>query len=302
MISSENTNKPKSRGVGSLVALDPLQRYMQEVASYPMLTQGEELELTKRYREHGDIEAAKQLVISHLRLVAKIAMQYRSANYNVHDLIQEGSIGLLQAVKHFEPNKGARLAHYATWWIRSYILKFIIDNFRMIKIGTTKEQKRLFYNLMREKKQLESMGYVATPVELSKRLGVDAKTVEDMHRRLTTPELPLEAPTRKQNENEGGRWQDTIPSTAATPDVALAEHQTEQLLKDKFAEFSETLSDREKKIFKERLLSEVPLTLKEIAEQFGISKERVRQIEERLIERLKGFFKESGIEVETLRR
>ena len=285
---------------GAIAVFDPLQRYMQEIHSYPLLSLEEERELARRFHEEGDIEAAKRLVATHLRLVAKIAMEYRTAYHNVLDLIQEGNIGLLQAVRRFEPDKGARLAHYASWWIRSYILKYILDNFRLIKIGTTKNQKKLFFNLMREKERIEAMGYYATPTELSRRLGVGKKEVEEMERRLTTPEYALQAPVHP-GEGEGGAiLEDFLPAEEVPLDERMAKTQTRDMLNEKFVEFESLLNDREKKIFQERLLAELPLTLQEIADEYGITKERVRQLESRLIAKLKKFFKESGIEAEEL--
>ena len=274
---------------------------MQEVQTYPLVTADEERELARRFHEEGDIEAAKRLVSAHLRLVVKIAMQYRSAFQNLLDLIQEGNVGLLQAVKHFDPEKGARLGHYATWWIRSYILKYILDNFRLIKIGTTKAQKKLFYNLMREKERIEAMGYYATPVELSKRLGVSESQVIDMQRRLTTPEYALQAPVKGKGDEGGGAiLQDFLPIDETPPDEQVAQSETQDILKDKFEEFASRLTEREKTIFKERLIAELPMTLQLIADEYGISKERVRQIERRLIARLKEFFEASGIGIEAL--
>lgn len=285
----------------SLVTTDPLKAYMQEVSAYPMLSLEEEQELARRFHEAGDLDAAKKLVATHLRLVIKIAMEYRNAFHNVMDLIQEGNIGLMQAVKNFDPQFGARLSSYATWWIKSYILKYILDNFRLIKIGTTKAQKKLFYNLMREKEQIESMGYVATPVELSKRLGIDEDTIVEMQKRLTTPELALQAPVGGNDGNKEAILQDFLPIDEVPIDEQISERQSHDLLKEKFAEFEKKLSEREMKIFRERLLSELPLTLQSIADEYGITKERVRQIEEKLVKNLKKFFKESGIEVDTLK-
>ncbi len=287
------TAKPNPKAIS---VIDPLGKYIQEVQTYPLVSADEERELARRYHEEGDVDAAKKLVAAHLRLVVKIAMEYRSAYHNVLDLIQEGNIGLLQAVYHFDPDKGARLAHYASWWIRSYILKYILDNFRLIKVGTTKNQKKLFYNLMREKQKIEAMGYYATPVELSKRLNVPEEQVIEMQKRLTTPEYALAAPA-----GEGTAiLQDFLPLDEMPVDERIAKEQTQDMLKEKFAEFAGNLSDRDKKILYERLLAELPRTLQDIADEYGISKERVRQIEARIIDKLKVFFKESGIEVEAL--
>jgi len=294
----QQTAKASSRAIS---VVDPLKKYMQEVKAYPLLTNDEERELARLYHDDGDIEAAKKLVAAHLRLVVKIAMEYRSAYHNVLDLIQEGNVGLMQAVRHFDPDKGARLGHYATWWIRSYILKFILDNFRLIKIGTTKAQKKLFYNLMREKEKIEAMGYYATPVELSKQLGVSEKQVEEMQQRLTTPELALEAPAgRGAHGQSTAILKDFLPLEQVPVDERIAAEQSKDMLKEKFSEFAEGLTERDRKIFYERLLAELPRTLTDIADEYGISKERVRQIESKIVEKLKAFFKESGIEVDTL--
>ncbi len=284
----------------ALSVIDPLGRYMQEVKSFPLLKADEERELARRFHDEGDVEAAKRLVAAHLRLVVKIAMEYRSAYHNVLDLIQEGNVGLMQAVRNFDPDKGARLAHYATWWIKSYILKYILDNFRLIKIGTTKNQKKLFYNLMREKQKIESMGYYATPLELSKQLGVPEDQVREMESRLTTPEYALEAPIGGEKGEGTALLKDFLPIDDVAPDDALAREETQDLLKQKFDEFASGLAERDRKIFYERLLAELPRTLQDIADEYGISKERVRQIEERIVGKLKAFFKESGIEVEAL--
>lgn len=285
---------------GAIAVFDPLQHYMQEIHSYPMLSSQEERELARRFHDEGDIEAAKKLVATHLRLVAKIAMEYRNAYHNVLDLIQEGNIGLLRAVRRFDPDKGARLAHYASWWVRSYILKYILDNFRLIKIGTTKNQKKLFYNLMREKKRIEASGYYATPTELSRRLGVGEKEVEEMERRLMIPEYSLQAPVHPAQGEGGAILEDFLPMEDVPVDERMARTQTQDMLREKFVEFESFLNPREKKIFQERLLAELPLTLQEIADEYSITKERVRQIESRLITKLKEFFKESGIEAEEL--
>ncbi len=290
----------KNKPARHIVPLDPLSRYLKEVETYPVLTLEEEKELARRYHELGDVEAAKKLVLTHLRLVVKIAMEYRSAYHNVLDLIQEGNIGLIQAVKHYDPDKGSRLAHYASWWIRSYVLKYILDNFRLIKVGTTKSQRRLFYNLMREKEKIEAMGYKATAQILSRKLGVKEEDVVEMQRRLTHPEYALEAPVSAQTSTHEAILKDFIADDQAPLDEKLAKEQTKDILNEKLEEFAKTLNERELRIFKDRLVAELPLTLQEIADQYGITKERVRQIEERIIARLKAFFKEKGIEVEAM--
>ncbi|MBI4126624.1 MAG: RNA polymerase factor sigma-32 [Deltaproteobacteria bacterium] len=292
--------KKKAAPARELVRIDPLQRYLQEVHAYPMLSAEEEVSLAKRFHEDGDVDAARKLVTTHLRLVAKIAMEYRVAYHNLLDMIQEGNIGLLKAVQQFDPTKGARLSTYAQWWIRSYILKFILDNFRLIKVGTTKNQKKLFFNLMHEKEKIEAMGYYASPERLSKQLDVPAAQIVEMQKRLTTPEYSLDAPV---GHSEGGKealLADFLAVDERPVDEVLADQESHDILKDKFAEFSHTLSERDRKIFTERLLAELPQTLQEIADEYGITKERVRQLEERLIEKLKIFLQESNIEITDL--
>jgi|SRR3989338_1148280 len=279
--------------------VDPLTRYLQQVNAYPMLSAEEERSLALRMHQKKDVEAARTLVNSHLRLVVKIAMEYRRAYYNLLDLIQEGSIGLMHAVKKFDPDKGARLGTYATWWIRSYILKFILDNFRLVKIGTTKEQKKLFFNLMREKEKIESLGFHADSRLLAEKLHVTQAGVEEMTQRLTSPEYALEAPSGPSGE---AILKDFIPIDETPADEQLEQKEGEDILQAKLSEFSKVLEDRELKIFEQRLVSELPITLQEIADEYGITKERVRQIEEKILEKLRKFFKESGIEADILRR
>lgn len=295
--SSPNKSKIKS-SERSIAVVDPLTRYLQEVSRYPYLSAKEERELAIRYREKGDIQAARKLVEAHLRLVVKIAMEYRKAYYNTLDLIQEGSVGLMIAAKKFDPDKGARFSYYASLWIRSYILKYILDNFRLIKIGTTKDQKKLFFNLMREKQKMEALGYKADKKTLARSLKVSEKAVEEMGRRLTQPEYALDGPVA------GGEalLKDFIPVDVKPADEQLAAKETQDILQEKLAEFMENLKARELKIFKQRLMADLPITLQEIANEYGISKERVRQIEERIIERLKDFFKKHGIKAEMLQR
>lgn len=283
----------------SVTVIDPLTRYLQEVQKYPMLTDTEERKLALAYHKKGDVTAARRLVEAHLRLVVRIAMEYRQAYYNVLDLIQEGSVGLMMAVKKFDPDKGSRFANYASWWIRSYILKYILDNFRLIKIGTTKDQKKLFYNLMREKQKIEALGYVADKKVLAKALKVSEEAVEEMSQRLQQPEYALEAPV---GENRESLLRDFIPLDEKPVDEQIAAKETQDILKEKLDEFTKTLNEREFKIFEQRLIAELPITLQEIGDEYGITKERVRQIEERIIDRLKEFFKAHGIKAEMLQR
>ncbi|MBI4367043.1 MAG: RNA polymerase factor sigma-32 [Deltaproteobacteria bacterium] len=269
----------------ALVSADPFRRFLAEVQRYPLLTEAEERELAERFRATGDVEAARRLVTSHLRLVVKIAMEYRSAYYNILDLVQEGNVGLMIAVKKFDPDKGARLSYYASWWIRSYILKYILENFRLIKIGTTKAQRRLFYRLVREKQRIEAMGFAATSHLIAGRLGVTPHDVEEMTQRIGHSEVSLDAPIG--HESRSASLGDFIADNDVPIDEKLAQTELKDLFQEKLREFVQTLKPREVTIFRERLLAEVPRTLQDIADEFGISKERARQLEARIIEKLR---------------
>lgn len=271
---------------------DNLKSYLREISRYKLLSVDEEAELTKKLFETGDIEIAKKLVMANLRLVVKIAMEYKSSYKNVLDLIQEGNIGLMKAVSKYDPSKGAKLSYYASWWIKSYILKFILDNFRLIKIGTTADQKKLFYNLMREKERLESLGIKPEPKLISENLGVSEKAVIEMDQRLSSSsaEISLDRPI-----SLDGATSSTI-SDFISDDYDLEEtvetDQGVEILKDHLEEFVKDLKPRDREIFKKRLLSEVPESLQQIGDEYGISRERVRQIEARLLEKLKVYMSE----------
>ncbi len=273
----------------SLVTVDPLQRYLQEINRYPLLSREEEDELVKRFREQEDIEAAKKLVTANLRLVVKIAMEYRSAYHNLLDLIQEGNIGLMKAVSKYDPDKGARLSYYASWWIRAYILKYILDNFRLVKLGTTQVQRKLFYNLMKEKKKIEAMGYYPERRLLAESLGVKEKEVDEMSLRLGSSEFSFDQP---EDQYSGSIQLEFLKDQDVPLDEQLSDAEFKDILSEKFEEFSRSLDERESSIFKERLLAEVPLTLQEIADRYGISKEWARQLEDRIIKKLRTFLQD----------
>lgn len=293
--------RPKAlvpRPAAALVPADPLKRYLAEVAKYPILTNEEEKGLLARYRKDGDVDAVRQLVGSHLRLVVKIAMEYRNSYWNVLDLIQEGNVGLMQAVKKYDPDKGARLGYYATWWIRAYILKYLLDNFRLVKIGTTKAQRRLFYNLVQEKQKIEALGIKPDSATLAARLDVPQYEVEEMSKRLAQSEAHLDAPA---GHDGSAILSDFIADDDIPIDEKLAQAEMEGQFHKQFDEFAKTLKPRELRIFRERLMSEVPLTLQSIADEYGISKERARQIEARIIEKIKSHFEASGMDVDLLK-
>lgn len=272
-------------------ATDPLTQYVREISRYKLLTIEEEEALLKELQETGDIDVAKKLVLANLRLVVKIAIEYRSAWQNVMDLIQEGNIGLMKAVSKYDATKGAKLSYYASWWIRSYILKFILDNFRLVKIGTTNEQKKLFFNLMKEKERLIGLGFSPDNKMISESLGVSEKSVAVMDKRLSQGggELSLEA---KLDEN-GPSLADVLTDKEELPiDDKLGDLQGVEILKEQLQNFLGGLKERDREIFEMRLLSEVPASLQSIADQYGVSRERIRQIEERLIGNLKVYMSE----------
>lgn len=277
--------------VSTGTSTDPLTLYIKEISRYRLLTIEEEGTLLKELQETGDIEVAKKLVLANLRLVVKIALEYRSAWQNVMDLIQEGNIGLMKAVSKYDGSKGAKLSYYASWWIRSYILKYILDNFRMVRIGTTNEQKKLFYNLLREKERLQSMGISPDTKLLSENLGVSEKAVKIMDKRLSekSGDLSLEAKL----DNEGPSLGDILTNEDELPiDDRLGELQGVEILKEHLKEYLEGLKDRDREIFEKRLLAEVPASLQSIADEYGVSRERIRQIEERLLNNLKVYMSE----------
>ncbi len=270
---------------------DPLTTYVREISRYKLLSPEEEDALLKELQETGDIEVAKKLVLANLRLVVKIAIEYRSAWQNVMDLIQEGNIGLMKAVSKYDGTKGAKLSYYASWWIRSYVLKFILDNFRLVKIGTTNEQKKLFFNLMKEKERLIGLGFNPDNKMISESLGVSEKAVAVMDRRLGSSgnELSLEA---KMSDDGPSLGEALTDKDELSIDDRLADLQGVEILKEQLHDFLSGLKERDREIFEMRLLSEVPASLQSIADQYGVSRERIRQIEERLIGNLKVYMSE----------
>lgn len=265
---------------------DPLQRYLEEIRRYEVLDPEVQQELAQKFRETGDLEIAKRLVTTNLRLVVKIAMEYRSTYNNVLDLIQEGNVGLMKAVSNYDPYKGTRLSYYASWWIRSYILKFLLDNFRLVKVGTTQAQKKLFYNLMREKDRLEAQGIQAGPKLLADTLNVREKDVQEMSLRLSSRggETSLDAPI---GDDDSRTAANSLADEAEGADETIAQKQLQGILADHISEFVQSLNEKERILFHERLMNEEPKTLQEVADQFGITRERARQIEAKVVEKLR---------------
>lgn len=284
----------------SVPQLDPesnLSRYLQDIRKFPILEAEEEFMLAKSWREHGDSDAAHQLVTSHLRLVAKIAMGYRGYGLPMGELISEGNVGMMQAVKRFEPDRGFRLATYAMWWIKAAIQEYILHSWSLVKIGTTAAQKKLFFNLRRIKGEIQAMeeGDMAPEnvKEIATRLNVSETEVISMNRRMAGFDNSLNAPLRADSE---GEWQDWLVDDTESQETRLAESEELEKRRDLLHGALETLNDRERHILVERRLREDPLTLEQLSKQFGISRERVRQIEVRAFEKLQKSMRTAAIE------
>ena len=270
----------------ALVPYDPLQRYLAEIRRYPLLSREEEHRLAVEYKEFGNIEAAYKLVTSNLRLVVMIAREYQRAFRNLLDLIQEGNIGIMEAVKNFDPYRGIRFPSYAVWWIRAYILRYLMNDWRMVKIGTTQAQRKLFFNLQKEKERLEAEGFAPGPKLLAQRLNVKEGEVVEMEQRLSNRDLSTDVPV---GDGEEATLLHFLADNKETPEERFANAEYRHVLGEKMEEFARTLKDKELVIFRERLLNEEPLTLREIGEKYDISRERVRQIEERVKKKLKTY-------------
>ncbi len=278
----------------ALVTIDPMGRYLAEVRRFPLLSREEETRIAKRYfREHNP-EDAYRLVTANLRLVIKIALEFARASRNVLDLIQEGNVGLMEAVKNFDPYRGIRFPSYAVWWVRAYIYRYLINNWRLVKIGTTQAQRKLFFNLRKESERLEAQGFTPQPKLLAQRMGVKESEVREMQERMAQSEFSLDAPNPSGDET---RLIDVLPDRDANPEEAAAEQEWRSFARDRVEEFENTLQDKEREIFRARLLSEDPPTLQEVGAKFGISRERVRQIENRLKQRLKQFIRAGAADI-----
>jgi RNA polymerase sigma-32 factor len=277
--------------VNQLSVMSPdggLSRYLTEIRKFPMLAKDQEFMLAQRWKEHQDTEAAHQMVTSHLRLVAKIAMGYRGYGLPIGEVISEGNVGLMQAVKKFEPDKGFRLATYAMWWIRASIQEYILRSWSLVKMGTTAAQKKLFFNLRKAKSEISALEegdlHPDHVQQIATKLGVLNEEVISMNRRLSGPDSSLNAPLRSDSESE---WQDWLQDeTQVSQESALAESEEKTIRMSLLEEAMQELSDRERHILTERRLRDDPTTLEELASQYGVSRERVRQIEVRAFEKL----------------
>lgn len=266
---------------------DNLQLYLREVSKFPLLEPDEEVALARRVRDTGDSEAAFRIISSHLRLVVRVAMDFqRRWMQNVLDLIQEGNVGLMRAVNKFDPDKGIKFSYYATFWIKAYILKFIMDNWRMVKIGTTQAQRKLFYNLNKERQKLISQGFDPDERTLSEALGVSVEQVVEMQQRLDTSDLSLDMPTNG-DDNSGSTKLDFLPALTAGVENSFASEELSDLVRYSLKDLLPDLSDKELFILEHRLLTDDPVTLREIGEKYHVSRERIRQLEARLLQKLK---------------
>ncbi|NQS71904.1 MAG: RNA polymerase factor sigma-32 [Desulfobulbaceae bacterium] len=262
-----------------------LHRYLQEISQYELLNREETEELSIRFRETGDPNAAYRLVSSNLRLVVKVAMDFQKYwMQNFMDLVQEGNVGLVQATKKFDPYRGVKFSYYAAYWIRAYILKFIMDNWRLVKIGTTQAQRKLFFSLNKEKRQLESQGFKPDVKLLAERLNVKESEVVEMSQRMDNWDVSLEAPVRSDSEDEQKSF---LPSDGPGIEEVVASQQMRERLGDMLASIDDKLNEKERMILQDRLLTDEPKTLQTIADEFGISRERVRQIEANLLKKLR---------------
>jgi len=282
--------EPEEPGYLEIARYDPLRAYMAEIGKFAQLDREQERELAERYRQTGDREAAYRLVTSNLKLVVRIAMIYHKVYRNILDLIQEGNLGLLQAVERFDPERGTRLQTYAAWWIKAYILKFLLDNTRMVKIGTTNSRRKILMNLNREKRELEARGIAPTYKQLAENLGVDERDLIEVEQGMSGGDISLDAPL---GDDGDARYIDTLQLMEQSIDEKIAQGEFRELLEKKLAAFTSTLTNRDLEIMTRRLTAEEPETLQQIADRYGITREAVRVTEKKLVERLKQYLVDS---------
>src|SRR5438093_5437530 len=273
-----------------LARYDPLRHYLFEISKYEPLTQEEEQRLARLFRDKQDLNAARKLVTSNLKLVVKIAFLYNKVYANLMDLIQEGNIGLLQAVKKFDPNRGTRLPTYASWWIKAYIIKFILDNFRIVRVGTTNDRRKILLNLRKERQRLEGQGITATPQMIAEALAVSEEDVIAVENSIRAHDISLD---EKISEDSNTYYLETLASTEELIDEKLAAGELKEFIDTKFQEFAATLSKKDQIILKERLIAEEPLTLQAIADKFGVTREAIRVSEKKLVEKIKAYMKKA---------
>lgn len=286
------SSKAAPSGSTALAVRDPMAAYMAEVRRHPLLTREQEHELAMRWYEDGDAEAGRKLVTSNLRLVVKIANQYRRGYQNLLDLVQEGNVGLVKAVQKFDPHRGNKLSTYAGWWIRAYILKYILNTWRLVKIGTTQNQRKLFFNLRKQQAALQAAGVDPTPEKIAEALDVSTKEVVEMQKRMGAPDASLNAPLSNE-DSDGATRMDMLEDSVADPEESVGDDQFKDILHEKLSRFGSGLSGRELEIFTDRLMNnDDPVTLQELGDRWGVSRERARQIEKRMVLRLRTFLQE----------
>ena len=281
---------PETGVSGELVKYDPLQSYLAEIRNAPVLSREEEHELAIRYREKGDRVAGYRLVLANLRLVVAIAREYQRNFQNILDLVQEGNIGLLEAVKQYDPYRGIRFPSYAVYWIRAYMLRYLIANIRLVKIGTTQAQRKLFFNLRKEKERLEAEGFVPEAKLLAQRLNVKEAEVLEMEQRLALPDVSVDAPVA--GDDDAPDMHNILTTDSESVEDRVVREQFSFSVRSAVAEIRNLLDKKEQAIMDRRLFTEDPATLQEIADEFGVSRERIRQIESRLKERLREFLQD----------
>ena len=283
------TRLPAIRTKESLVPLDPFSAYLQEVRKYSVLTEEEEKELAIRYKETGDLDSAYKLTTANLMLVIKIAMTFKREWQNLMDLIQEGNVGLMKAIKNFDPFRGVRLSAYATWWIKSYILKHILDNWRLVRVGTTNARRKLLFNLKREKEKLEREGFDPTTKLLAERFGVDEGEIIDVSSSIGAMDVSIDTPIHSGSTMTPAQ----ILTDGKSLEVSAELNQFQEILKKNIENFKTELNTKEIDILNQRVLSEDPLSLQEIGDQRGVTREAVRQAEQRLLKKFKTFIEEN---------
>jgi RNA polymerase sigma-32 factor len=284
---------PVDRGVERIPALS---RYYNELRQYPPISREEEHDLAVRWVEHGDVEAARRLALSNLRLVVKIAMEYRRAWTNTLDLIQEGNLGLLQAVQRFDPYAGTKLASYAAYWIRAYILKYLMDNIRLVKLGGTRAERKLFFRLGREKRELERLGFRPEPRLIAERLDVPEAEVVAMEQRLAGGELSFDAPVG--DEEGSASYGDFLAAPTPSAETTVADENLRETFLKHVQAFAQGLGPRQRRILEARVLADEPLTLQQLGDEMKLTRERVRQLEKELVDDLREYLKTNVVDFE----
>ena len=292
----ERRGRPPAVRERSVEPTDALSSYMAQLRHHAPISREEERELALRWQKDGDVEAARELVLANLRLVVKIAMDYRRSWTQLLDLIQEGNLGLAQAVQRFDPDQGAKLSSYAAYWIRAYILKFLIDNIRLVRVGSSRAERKIFFRLNKEKRELERQGFEVEPKLLAERLDVSEEDVISMEQRLSEREVSLEAPVG--TEEGSASFGDFVASEGPSVEDRVANADLRRTFLKHVHAFAEGLSERDRQIVEQRLLADPPRTLNDLGQEFGVTRERVRQLEARLMKRLREYLKDEIVDFE----